>query len=30
MRFMQVFQVTNIYVPSSTQVLDLGVRIRCE
>ena len=30
MRFMQVFQVTNIYVPSSTQVLNLGVRIRCE
>ena len=30
MCFVQVFQVTNIYVPSSTQVLNLGVRIRCE
>ena len=25
MRFVQVFQVTGIYVPSSSQVLDLGV-----
>ena len=29
MRFVQVFQVTGIYVPSSSQVLDLGVSEFC-